>query len=408
MEVLQKLWAVRNYRMALIFSALLLLWLLSGIVFERKAADAAAAPTATAPSLTRVSARDISAQPYATEIVVRGRTEANRRVAVRAQTHGHVVALPVAEGSRVSTGQVICELAPEDRQLRVDEATAQLAMSQLEYDGALRLKSGGYQSKTAIAGAKARLETAKANLRQSELREEGLRVLAPFDGILDERVAEVGDLMQRADICATVLDLDPLVVSGRISEADVNRIEPHARAEARLAGGDILSGKVQFIARSADNITRTFRIEAQVSNPDWQVRSGLSADMRIPTGNVPAHLISASVLMLDDAGGVGVRILDSEDRVSFAPVTLIGDHADGVWVAGLPQQTRLITVGQEYVYSGETVAVVLEEPVDAVAEQSDAEAAEQPAVPESAPEAQAAEQTPPLDQIDTELSAAQR
>jgi hypothetical protein len=63
---------------------------------------------------------------------------------------------------------------------------------------------------------------------------------------------------------------------------------------------------------------------------------------------------------LDDAGRVGVRLLDEKNRVRFSLVELVGDHPQGVWVTGLPEKTLLITVGQEYVSNGEEVSVTLE------------------------------------------------
>ena len=67
------------------------------------------------------------------------------------------------------------------------------------------------------------------------------------------------------------------------------------------------------------------------------------------------------MLTLDDAGRVGVRSVDRSGRVRFLAAEVIGDAADGVWLAGLPEQLTLITVGQEFVREGDTVGVVHEQ-----------------------------------------------
>jgi len=62
-------------------------------------------------------------------------------------------------------------------------------------------------------------------------------------------------------------------------------------------------------------------------------------------------------MTLADDGRVGVRTVNAENVVSFVPVTIIGGTVDGMWVAGLPEEVRIITVGQEFVIDGQVVRV---------------------------------------------------
>ena len=75
---------------------------------------------------------------------------------------------------------------------------------------------------------------------------------------------------------------------------------------------------------------------------------------------VMAHVVSPSLLSLDDAGNIGLRIIDQQSQVQFINVNIIGDDSQGVWVTGLPPQTTVITVGQEYVSPGQQVSAVME------------------------------------------------
>ena len=68
-----------------------------------------------------------------------------------------------------------------------------------------------------------------------------------------------------------------------------------------------------------------------------------------------AHRITPAVLALDDAGKVGVRIINAEQRVEFHHVTVVRETKDGVWITGLPNEIDLITVGQEMVADGDSV-----------------------------------------------------
>ncbi|MCW8196158.1 efflux RND transporter periplasmic adaptor subunit [Proteobacteria bacterium 005FR1] len=366
MTSLKEIWANKNYRTSGVIALALVIWLASGLLDESEEEAAQMGETVAqadenAGALTTVRGRYIYAQPYPLTVAVTAQTEANRLVDLRAELAGQVESLPVKEGARVETGDVICRLAVEDREQRLVEAEAAVEQAQIDYDGAQRLETGGFQSKTAIANAKARLEAAKANLLRRKIDLEKTQIRAPFAGIVEQRPVEIGDLMRPGDTCATIIDLDPLVVSAEASEAEVVRISEGEPARMRFATGEQAKGEVTYISRRANENTRTFRVEVAVNNPDMRLLSGITADMNIEVGVVPAHLVPSSLLILDERGELGLRVLNDEKRVEMYNVELVGDAGDGVWVTGLPESTLLITVGHQYVGVGEQVAVSLED-----------------------------------------------
>lgn len=184
---------------------------------------------------------------------------------------------------------------------------------------------------------------------------------APFDGVLDGRPAEIGDYLQKGDICGTIVDQDPFLVVGQVSEQDVGSIALDALGTAQLITGRTVFGKVRFISGTADPRTRTFRLELEVANPGHELRDGITAEIRLPVKRIIAHHLSPALLTLDDAGRVGVRIVNASGAAEFQPVTVEGDDGDGVWVTGLPQTVTVITVGQDFVTDGRAVTVTLED-----------------------------------------------
>jgi len=115
---------------------------------------------------------------------------------------------------------------------------------------------------------------------------------------------------------------------------------------------------VRYIARTADEQTRTYRIELDIPNPQHTIRAGMTTLVRLPLATVPSHFLSPSILSLDDSGTLGVKIINGESTVRFLPVTIISAEADGYHVAGLPERVTLITVGHEFVTDGEAVTPV--------------------------------------------------
>lgn len=302
-------------------------------------------------------------------ILLHGRTAASRQVEVRAQTTGPVISDPVARGSRVTQGQVLCRIDPGTRaanlaqaQAQLSQAQARLVEAQTAYDTATRLSVGGYASQTRVAAAdsgreaaRAAVEGATAAIAAAQAELDRLVITAPFDGVLESDSAERGSLLAAGGLCATVIQLDPLLVVGYAAEAQINRLAPGARAGAQLSNGTQAAGQVTFLARTSDPATRTFRVEVTVPNPDLAIRAGMSADVVIEATATRGHLIPGSVLTIRDDGVLGVRMVDATDHTVFAPVTVLRDTPQGFWVSGLPREADVIVVGQEYVTDGVAV-----------------------------------------------------
>jgi len=77
-------------------------------------------------------------------------------------------------------------------------------------------------------------------------------------------------------------------------------------------------------------------------------------------GEVLAHRISPALLARDDAGQVGVKIIESGNIVRFVPADIARSESDAIWLAGLPEMTTFITVGQGFVRDGQQVIPVEE------------------------------------------------
>ena len=359
----------KTYITAIAIAAATVVWLASGqfgagpdestrLTITERNERAAAAVEDRAPS--RVRARVTTAVPQTAYARVRGRTENKRTVDVRAETVGRVVDRPVELGDRVTTGDVLCRLSMDDRGARLAEAQAAVRQAYIEYRGSQRLQAEGLQSETAIATARARLAASSARLKSTELDIARTRVRAPFDGVVEVTHVEVGDYVQPGGGCVTLVDLDPMLLVGQLMEKDIARIRVGERAFGELATGERLTGSIGFIGQQADPATRTYRVEVEVPNPDYALRSGITTDLLIAAETAPAHHVSPALFGLDDAGAVGVRTLDADNRVEFNRVTILRDDAEGVWITGLPDVATLITVGHEFVVPGERVDVDFE------------------------------------------------
>ena len=176
-------------------------------------------------------------------------------------------------------------------------------------------------------------------------------------------MVEVGDFVKRGDPIATYVDNRTIIVSGSLSEFDAHYVNVGDMAEAQLATGETVQGRIRYVAPVADDATRTFDVELEIDNADGALRIGGTAELRVPAEEVLAHRISPSLLTLDDAGNVGVKIINNDGLVEFVVADIALSSNDGIWLTGLPQNATIITVGQGYVANGSRVDTVAENDV---------------------------------------------
>ena len=352
---------------------LIVLWLASG-QFRAEEQDVASPVTATDATRNAVRVRTQTAEEVMRTIVVNGKTAPARIANLAAETDGRVVYIGAERGASLEKGDVILRFDERDRSARLAQAEAMVRQREVEYEGRERLKSESYVSEAQLQEAVAQLETAKAELTRARLDLDYMTVRAPFAGALQSRAVEIGDFVKRGDPIVTYVDNRTIIVSANLSEFDARYVDVGERAEARLATGETVRGAIRYVAPVADEATRTFLVELEVDNSAGALRTGGTAELRIPAETVLAHRISPSLLTLDDAGNVGVKIVNGLGEVEFVVADIALSTSDGVWLAGLPETATIITVGQGYVGAGTLVNAVPESDVETAVAIKDDEA----------------------------------
>ncbi len=330
------------------------LWVASGMVAKEQPASVEIEKTVDEIVLPLVRVRTSIAQTRVREISLFGRTEAVNQADIAAETSGRIVKKSVEKGIFVKKGDIILTINIDDRRAKLEEAEADIDYQEIAYNAAKKLSTKQFQSRVKLAESLAKLEKAKANLKMIKIEISRTIIRAPISGFVNELGLSVGDYVKSGDVVASVVNLNPIRVVGQVSEKNVSRIHQGEVAHARLPNGQEVAGTIRFVSRIGSNTTRTFRVDVWVDNDDGLISEGLTADMRLPTEQGIAHLVSPAVLTLNEEGAVGVKTVD-DGRVRFTPVKIISDSTQGVWLGGLPNRISLITVGQEFVRAGQQV-----------------------------------------------------
>lgn len=341
-----------------IILAAVVAWMATGMFGGERHAQAVEQPAAVPVAQFTVSAREQDAETVERRVQLNGDTLPDQIVTIASQVEGQVIAVGPRKGARLVKGELLARIDPRDAQQQKTRASAQLRTRELEYRGAEKLRATGYVTEADLASRLGALELARADLKDAEIRLANMAIVAPVDGILEQRSVEVGDYAKIGQPVATLIKIDPLLVQGVVNESEVAWVKPGATASAEIQG-QTLPGRVRFVSSMADPKTRTFTVEVAVDNPDSLIPAGLSARVMLPVGSIAAQRIPASLLSLSDGGELGIKHVVG-GKVVFTPARIVRADGDAVYVDGLPERITLITRGQGFVTAGQAVTVELE------------------------------------------------
>jgi multidrug efflux system membrane fusion protein len=338
------------------------LWIGSGILFPHHGPTA---PTVAAQAAQKfkVAIAETQATQYQPKLVLSGRTEADKKVAIVSRTSGVITDLRVRRGQVVRAGDVIALLTDEGRAAQLAQARALVLQRRAEFDARTKLIEQGNLPKLEVNNIATQLRSAEAALAQAEAEIERIRITAPWDGVVNQVTAEEGQhlmLMPGANgnEIAQMISLNPIIAIVEVSERKLGGVRMGETAELRLVTGEVVKGKVRYISKSAAATTRTYRIDIEAANPDNRIPDGITTEVAITLAAVKATKVPRSALTFSTQGKLGVRAVDGEGKVYFIPVELVDDEHQFMWVAGVENGTRLIVQGQDFVREGQIVEAV--------------------------------------------------
>ncbi len=285
----------KNVRLSIYILIPLIVWMISGVFISEDVTKESKPKTLSSVVIEQSLPDVINPKIYLNTYAI-----SEKRVQVRAKTSGEVVATGAKQGEWVQKDALLCKLGIIE-------------------------------------------------LNRTEVK-------APFDGYIED-IVKPGNLLERGQLCATIIELDPITFIAEVPENSIKDVREGQNVNISLVTGDNIQGKLTFVSKSASVATRTFRVEAEIANPSGIVRDGISGTMIIDTDPVLAHKISPSILLLADNGELGVKTVNSENMVEFFPIQIIQDTEEGIWVAGLPDFSNIIVLGQGFVETGQIVSV---------------------------------------------------
>jgi RND family efflux transporter MFP subunit len=270
-----------------------------------------------------VKVYEVKRQKIAEKLFYTGLIEARKKMVINPDIGGKIDKIYVEAGDRVRAGQILAEIDTRAIRLQLEQAQAQLAVAQASHKDAklnmerwdrLRKESAVSDQQyeqvvLAFEAAESQLAQARAAVNLAEYNLDVSIMEAPFAGIIASRHAEVGDIVNpmmggfgAASGVMTLMDFSVVKIVVEVSQTDVVRLEKRQDAQLRVAAypDKVFHGKVMVVNQAADPLSKKFKVDVYVDNPDLLLKPNTFGDVTLEVSSQAEALVIPQDAVLEN------------------------------------------------------------------------------------------------------------
>lgn len=353
--------------------ALAVIALVAFILWRGQTEDPAAIAAQNQQSIPLVSVMSPGVSPVTSTVTFTGTISARYDMPIGIEGDaGRIVGVYVEAGDRVKRGQLLAKIdesvwQPQVNRLAasLEQAKAQAALSAAEYRRAAAVEAAGALSAEEIEKRRAlsvtdaaNVKVAAAMLAEAEARLNRTRVVAPADGIVLTRKAEVGQTASPGgEALFRLASGGEIEMRGQVAEQDMSVLTVGQPASINLVGSSQpFEGKVRLLGAIIDPQTRLGDIRISLK-PDPALRPGAFARGAVMVSKAERPILPQTAVLSDSAGAY-VYVVGDGNRVERRDVQVGGTISSGIIISkGLSGDERVVTTAAGFLRKGEQVNV---------------------------------------------------
>jgi HlyD family secretion protein len=347
--------------------------IVAAILWRGQAADPATATLANQQSIPLVSVMSPGVSSVTSTVTFTGTISARYDMPIGIEGDaGRIVGVYVEAGDRVKRGQLLAKIdesvwQPQVNRLAasLEEAKAQAALSAAEYRRGAAVESAGALSAEEIEKRRAlsitdaaKVKVAAAMLVEADARLNRTRVVAPADGIVLTRKAEVGQTASPGgEALFRLANGGEIEMRGQVAEQDMAVLTVGQPADVRLVGSaEPFEGRVRLLGAVIDPLTRLGDIRITLK-PNPALRPGAFARGSVLVSKAERPILPQTAV-LSDIKGPYVYVVGEDSRVERRDVQVGGTTSAGIIITrGLSGTERIVTTAAGFLRQGEKVNV---------------------------------------------------
>ncbi len=344
--------AVPAARPSSAWGALLLALVISGCG-KKSGADTSSVPVLPIATV-RVQKIEAATRPVIEEVV--GTVQPRLQAVVEARLSGRIIAMPVALGQSVASGEVLVELASQETVARLDQANASLRQAQTDFDRFSRLLAQAAVTRSEFDAVENRFLAAKAVVAEARAHAAEAIIAAPFAGVVARKLADVGDLAMPGKPLLELEGTSGHRFVAEVPSALAGKIQPGAKLEVRLDSlAQPIMGTVAEVSPSADPASRTVRVKVDLPESPG-LHAGQFGRLGVPVSEAALLIVPVSALV--KRGQLDLLFVAAEGRAQLRIIRTGRATAQGIEVlAGLKPGESVVVEGAAQLRDGQPLEV---------------------------------------------------
>lgn len=292
-----------------------------------------------------------------------GSVEAVEDAFVSPETNGQIEAIHVDEGDRVTKGQVLVSLKTDILKSNIKEVQTNLELARETYEKQKRLWEDNVGSEMQYLQAKNNKESLEARLQTLKEQLEMSSIKAPFDGVVEEITLKVGELASPGIQILHVVNLSQLKVKAEISEQYIDRVHKGDPIRVTFPSLQKLTRDVRISRKGSviDEESRTFTIEARISNYDERIKPNQVAVVKINDFEDDNAFVVPSAVIKEDMEGDYIYLAKEEEGQPVASKSYVQTgmsyNNETILMSGVEVGDKVIVSGYTQVSEGSPINI---------------------------------------------------
>jgi len=348
----------------LILVALFLAAVLAGIFgWKQHTAQQMSAAQAGGPPPAVIAAASVEKESWQPYIQVVGSLEAVAGIEVTSEVGGQVSAINFNSGEKIKRGDLLLELDSQTDQAHFQALVAERTLAQLNFERIAKLVREKSISKSDYDEARATLDAAEARVTGQLALIDKKRIRAPFEGRLGIRRVDLGEYLSPGSAIVPLEQLDPIYADFSLPERDLARVGNDQVVEVRVQAypAQIFSGRIIAMDPGINAGTRSFRLRAQLANPDQLLRPGMFADIHVQLPQRDGVITIPDTAISYAPYGDSVFVIEQNETsyvVSRRRIETGTTRSGRVAVlSGLSEGELVVSAGHNKLRNGQTVVI---------------------------------------------------
>jgi membrane fusion protein, multidrug efflux system len=295
------------------------------------------------------------------EIAVSGNIEGRKTVKLGFLVAGKINYIAANEGNIIEAGQLLASLDPENYKIAKDIADANFDQAQDEYNRLSIMHERKSVAESDFSKVSNALKLAQAQRRLQSKNLSDTKLYSPLRGVLLKKGVEVGEIIGAGLPLFAVSDISIINVIAAVPETDLQQVKIGGAATVHVSAIDsTFPGKIIEIGSIAEPTTRSFTVKIELKNPQFNIRPGMTAEIKMISGRAMDIMAVPGEAVLRDLDNTAyVFIADQTKRQAFRRKISLGRMAgNNIEVtSGLSPNEWVIVSGQHKLNNGSSITL---------------------------------------------------